>query len=222
MYEEVEEKKKNSSLAVLAIFFGFVLPVSVLVVGIVVFGVNDPGLKPSTTENIQEINPEDVVKPSDLLNNRAKYAGKRVVVQGRVSRESAVCEKKECPADSPCCGCPEERSLVLSDNNRVLVSAQGVAKLRLLDEEKEPLCSLAAGSCKYECPGWKENAIYNVTGNFFSEVPPPGWKISLDYYFTVESKSLVRTVGVLDTIRDFFYEIQNQIKQLRTSESYVR
>ncbi len=220
MPEEDKKKKKRTALATLAIFFGFVLPVSVLIIGITIFRVNDIGLKPSSSENIQETSSEGVLKPSELLSNRAKHAGKRVVVQGRVSREPAVCEKKECPSDNPCCGCPEERSLILNDSNVVLTSNSG-GRLRLLDQEKKPFCFLPAGSCNYECSGWEEGAIYDVTGNFFTETPPPGWKISLEYYFLVENKSLVKSVGILDTIGNLFNEIKAQFYKLKTSGSYV-
>lgn len=217
-----EEKKtfKGVILQALAIFLGFVVPISLLAIGIAIFKVTDINLKRPAEKASQETVAEEVITPSTLLNNRAKYSRQRVVIRGRTTREPAVCERKECPADDSCCGCPEERNLILNDSNVVLTSNSG-GRLRLLDEQKQPLCQRRVGSCEYNCGEWKVGAIYDVTGNFFGEAPPPGWKMSLEYYFLVEDKSLVRTVGILDTIGNLFNEIKAQFQKLKTTGSYV-
>lgn len=218
-----EEEKKTSRrvvLQTLAIFLGFVVPISILVIGIAIFKVTDINLKRPAEKASQETIAEEVVTPSTLLNNRAKYSRQRVVIRGRTTREPAVCERKECPADDSCCGCPQERNLILNDSNVVVTSKSG-GRLRLLDEQKQPLCQRQVGSCEYNCGEWKIGAIYDVTGDFFGEAPPPGWKMSLEYYFLVENKSLVRTVGILDTIGNLFNEIKAQFQKLKTTGSYV-
>lgn len=220
MIQEEEKNKKKLLLAVSAILLGFVLPILVIAVGINIFRVTNNNLKEKNTENSPEITSEEVIKPSALLNNRSAYNNKRVVVRGRVTREPAVCEKKECPVEDSCCGCPGERNLILADSDTVLTS-KNTGRLRLLGQQKESLCKRKPDSCEYECRGWTEGAIYDVTGKFFTETPPPGWKVSLDYYFLVESKSLVRKVGIMDTIGNLFNEIKAQFQKLKTSGSYV-
>ncbi|PJC28349.1 hypothetical protein CO054_00560 [Candidatus Shapirobacteria bacterium CG_4_9_14_0_2_um_filter_39_11] len=168
-----------------------------------------------------EINPpEGALIPSQILNNKPKYTQQRIIVRGRVSPEPAVCEKKECPTNDPCCGCPSERDLLISDSEAVLTSkTKGV--LRLLDPNGKSLCQRQKFSCEYSCQDWVKEAIYDVGGTFYAEPPPPGWKLSLEYYFKVESKNLVKTTSLGESARNVFNDIKEMFKQLTTSGSYV-
>jgi hypothetical protein len=68
----------------------------------------------------QEISPKGI-SPSEVLNKKSSYSGKKIILRGRVAEAPVVCQKKECPPDDACCGCPEERNLVLLDEKSILV-----------------------------------------------------------------------------------------------------
>jgi len=167
----------------------------------------------------QEVSPKGI-SPSEVLNKKSSYSGKKVTLRGRVVEAPVVCQKKDCPSDDACCGCPEERNLVILDEKNILTS-QTKESLRLLDKEGKSFCQREKGSCRYQCGDWKEGGVYEVYGEFWAETPPPGWTKSIDFYFKVEDKRLVKSLGIGGRANLFFQEIKNIIKNVRTSGSYV-
>jgi len=164
-------------------------------------------------KNSKETSPKGIF-PSEVLNKKSSYSGKKIILRGRVTEAPVVCQKKDCPRDDVCCGCPEERNLVILDEKNILTS-QTKEGLRLLDKEGKSFCQREKGSCRYQCGDWKEGGVYEVYGEFWAEAPPPGWGKSMDFYFKVEDKSIGERANL------FFQEIKNMIKNFRTSGSYV-
>jgi hypothetical protein len=167
-----------------------------------------------------KVEEEEALLPSKILNNRSQYSEKRVVLRARVLPEPVVCERKECPVTDPCCGCPPERDLIARDPGVVLSPKTG-ERLKLLDSDGHSFCERGQSDCQYRCPGWSENAIYKISGVFYAEPPPPGWKKSLNYYFQVESKELVSQVGVGEYLGNLAREIREWIEKIKTSGYYI-
>lgn len=215
------EKKKKISLG-LVFSLGVSLGLLLFLIAVVIFfNLTNVKYFPYLKKETGELKPsEEVLIPSQILNNKSQYNKQRILVRGRVSEEPAVCEKKECPTSDPCCGCPSERDLLISDSEAILTSkTKGV--LRLLGPNGKSLCQRRQGSCEYSCQDWVKGVIYDVSGTFFAEPPPPGWKLSLEYYFKVESKNLVKTTSLGESARNVFNDIKEMFKQLTTSGSYV-
>lgn len=164
--------------------------------------------------------PEGILLPSQIFADKMKYNKQNIVMRGRVLLEPAVCEKKACPKEDSCCGCPYERNLFITDAGTLLTS-KTAGHIRLIEPNGRPFCQRKPASCEYSCQDWEEGAIYNVFGAFFAESPPPGWKLSLEYYLTVTDKELVKRVLVGESISNFFNEITEMFKKLKTSGSYV-
>ncbi|HUS60147.1 MAG TPA: hypothetical protein VMX76_02075 [Nevskiaceae bacterium] len=180
-----------------------------------------PSLTSQTGEMIQEeVETKGSIIPSQVLNSKAKYTQQNIVIRGRVALERVVCEKKKCPVDDVCCGCPQLRNLVIKDPGKTLTS-ESEGLLRLLDSKLQPFCQRSKTSCDYDCQDWVDNAIYDVSGLFFAEPPPTGWKMSFDYYFQVEDKEPVKKVGTVDIIKNIFNEAVSKVKEWTTSGSYV-
>jgi len=167
----------------------------------------------------QEISSKGV-SPSEVLNKKSSYSGKKIILKGRAAEAPVVCQKKECPPDDACCGCPWERNLVLLDEKGILIS-QTKETLRLLDKEGKSFCQRQKGSCEYQCGDWGKGGIYEVYGEFWAEAPPPGWGKSMDFYFRVEEKKLVASLGLGTKINLLFQDIKNFFKKLKTSGEYV-
>jgi len=210
-----KHKIKNRFLLFLAVVVAFVAPLTLLILGVFIFRQTNPVIKINPGE---EIKTEERLIPSQVLSNKAKYHQQEVVIRGRASPEPVVCERKECPTNDSCCGCPVERDLILADAGKVLTSQEGA--MRLIEAGKS-LCQRRQYSCDYDCGDWLRGAIYDVNGKFFAESPPPGWKLSLNYYFQVESKNLVKKVSLSETFNNFFSEIKNRLNNLKTSGQYV-
>jgi len=215
MAKAAQKLNRETFLKSLVITFSFVVPILSLVVCLIIFmrlGGGRPGLP---GEKIEE-----GLTPSQVLNNKLGYNGQKLVIRGKVSPEPAVCEKKECPTEDPCCGCPLGRHLFITDVSSVL-SQKAQGRLRLLDTGGKPLCQRKEGSCEYDCQDWKEGVAYDVSGEFFAERPPPGWQMSLEYYFLVSGKSEVRAVGLGESLGNMFGELKEMLKGVRSSGYYV-
>jgi len=167
----------------------------------------------------QEISSKGI-SPSEALNQKSSYSGKKITLRGRVAEAPVVCQKKECSPDDSCCGCPLERNLVLLDEKGILTS-QTKEALRLLDREGKSFCRREKGSCRYQCEDWKKQGVYEIYGEFWAESPPPGWGKSMDFYFKVEEKKLVVSLGLGAKINLLFQDIKNFFKSLKTSGEYV-
>lgn len=218
MARRAKKITKRRLFIFLAVFFGFVLPLVLIIAGVIFFKITGPPVKEvAETERMET---EERLTPSQILNNKFKYDKERLVMRGRVLTEPVVCERKECPSGDSCCGCPSQRDLVIVDSGTVMTSrTQG--RLRLLDLVGSSLCQRRPSSCDYHCPDWVEGAIYDVGGTFSAQAPPPGWKMSLEYYFQVEDKSLVQRTAIGESIGNAFREIREMVKDLGTSGYYV-
>jgi hypothetical protein len=160
------------------------------------------------------------ISPSEVLNQKSAYSGKKITLRGKVTEAPVVCQKKDCPPDDACCGCPWERNLILLDEKGILTS-QTKERLLLLDKEGKSFCQRQKGSCRYQCGDWKEGGIYEVYGDFWAETPPPGWGKSMDFYFKVEDKKLIKNLGLGGKINLLIQDIKNLFKALKTSGEYV-
>jgi hypothetical protein len=167
----------------------------------------------------QEISPKGI-SPSEVLNQKSAYSGKKITLRGRVTEAPVVCQKKDCPPDDACCGCPWERNLILIDENGILTS-QTKESLRLLDKEGRSFCQRQKGSCQYQCGDWRKGGIYEIYGEFWAESPPPGWGKSMDFYFRVEDKKLSKSLGFGSKINLLFQDVKNLFRNLKTSGEYV-
>lgn len=205
---------KKKLLLFFVVLISFIAPLTLVILGIVIFNKTNPVIKIS----IEKVKKEERLIPSQVLSNKAKYDQQEVVIRGRASPEPVVCERKECPTNDSCCGCPVERDLILADAGKVLTSQEGA--MRLIEAGKS-LCQRRPYSCDYNCGDWVKGAIYDVSGKFFAESPPPGWKLSLNYYFQVESKNLVKKVSFKETFGNFISEMKNKIASFKTSGQYV-
>ena len=214
-------KKSKIKLGVLLALIFFALTFLFLIAVVIYFNLTNAKYQQLLKKSGGTVKvPEGTLIPSQVLNNKAKYNRQGIVVRGKVFTEPVVCEKKECPASDSCCGCPTERGLSFFDPTAVLTQ-QAQGKLELLGVNKSRFCQRQPGNCDYHCQDWTLGAVYDVAGVFFSEAPPPGWKLSLDYYFQVESKNLVGTTPFTESATNLFNEIKDTIKNFRTSGSYV-
>lgn len=217
MAKKIKKIDKKLLLRWLVIVFTFILPLILVMVSIFIFN-KTRRVREKVSEERREA--KERLTPSQILNNKPKYNQQKITVRGRVSPGPVVCERKECPPSDPCCGCPSERALIIHDPGVALTSKTG-GRLRLVDSDGKQFCQRRQSSCKYHCRDWIERAIYDVRGVFFAEPPPPGWKLSLEYYFQVESKNLVKKVGLGESIGNVFREIKEKIEKLKTSGYYI-
>lgn len=207
---------KEKLIRFLIITIGFIIPLTLLIGVLIIFQKTKPALKIFPKEKVEE----KYLSPSEVLNNKTKYNKQKITIQGKIRLEPAVCEMKKCLPEEPCCGCPQTRNISLYDVESFLASKSS-GRLRLLGIEGKGFCSRLAKSCRYDCGDWQDNAIYEVKGRFFSEPPPPGWQMSLDYYFQVEDKSLIRRISINESIASIVREITAFFKGLTGSGYYV-
>jgi len=217
MAKKIKKIDRQEILRLLVIVFSFVLPLILLVFAL--YWTTRPGvIKKEPGKKLIRL--EEWLTPSQILNNKGKYHQQKIVIRGKVVLAPVVCLRKECPSNDPCCGCPSERHLVIVNQGAVLTS-ETKGQLRLLNPTGKPFCQRRQGSCDYECQDWLKGAIYDVGGEFFSEPPPWGWRLSLEYYFLVESKNKVRTIGFGESLGNIIKDIKAMIKQLTTTGYYV-
>lgn len=215
MMTSLSKKGKNKFLFFLTILVAFFAPLSLLILGLFVFNKTNPIIKVFPDE---EAKTEARLIPSQILASKVKYDQQEIVIRGRVKLEPVVCERKECPTNDSCCGCPVERDLILADAGKVLTSQEGA--MRLIEAGKS-LCQRRPYSCDYDCGDWVKEASYNVNGKFYAESPPPGWQMSLNYYFQVESKELIKKASFKETFGNFISEMKDKIASFKTSGQYV-
>lgn len=208
------KKGKSNFLFFLTVLIGFIVPLTLVILGIIIFNKTNPVIKIS----VEKVKNEERLTPSQVLANKAKYDRQEVIIRGRINQEPTVCERKECPTNDICCGCPPERDLILADAGKVLTSQEGA--MRLIEAGKS-LCQRRPYSCDYDCGDWVKGAIYDVSGKFFADSPPPGWQMSLNYYFQIEGKELVKKVSFKETFGNFISEMKNKIASFKTSGQFV-
>jgi len=217
MAKKVKKIDKRVILRMLAVVFSFILPLMLLIVSVFILNKTKRVREKIFEEKIEV---KEGLIPSQILNNKPKYNQQRITIRGRVSPEPVVCERKDCPTNDSCCGCPSERNLIIYDSGAVLTSKTG-GRLRLSDAEGKPFCHRRQSSCEYHCGDWIKGAIYDVSGMFFAEPPPAGWKLSLEYYFQVESKNLIKRVSLGESIGNILKEIREMVERIKTSGYYI-
>ncbi|MGB9911024.1 MAG: hypothetical protein ACPLKP_00215 [Microgenomates group bacterium] len=215
----MNKKGKLNILLILTLGITF-LSFTAIIFLVILFNISSAQYLKQLKKQEPQLPNQETVKPSEVLNKKSFYSGKKIILRGKVIQESVVCEKKECPNDDPCCGCPSERDLLIIDSDALLTSKTKEA-LKLLGKDSESFCQREKGSCRYLCSGWNSGALYDVYGEFWAEAPPPGWNKSLEYYFTVEGKNLVKTQNFGERVNVLIEEVKGIFKNLRTSGYYV-
>lgn len=210
-----ETSKKRQILIAFSILFILVIPAILIVTSAT--WLERTWIRPEVEEEVSEH-----IIPTEILANKIKYQDEFVVVRGRVLEEDVVCERVDCPPNDPCCGCKEERNLVIADAGTNIVT-QLPGKLVLLSPEKEAFCYRKKNSCEFECSGWRPGGIYEIKG-IFRATPPPigtGLKIYFGYYLEVHEKELVRGVGIIERVTALFNGLKNIIASSKTSGYYI-
>jgi hypothetical protein len=209
--------KDKKFLVFLGVLFILIIPAVLIVAS--AFWLNQSWIRPVIEE--EELGVE-FVSPSEILEDEGQYTNKSLIIQGRVTEEDLVCERKECPVDDPCCGCEGERDLVINDTGTTVVS-QSSGNLRLLGTNKESFCQRISKSCDYHCGDWQPDQIYELRG-IFRATPPPrgsGLRVYTDVYFEVQEKRLVKTLGIVDRLESLFIDLKNLIQGTRTKGYYI-
>lgn len=212
----MEEKfKKRKILIILSILFIFVIPAISIVASATWLG--RTWIKPEVEEEAVEH-----IIPTQILADKMKYKDELLVVRGRVIEEDVVCERIDCPTDDPCCGCEDERNLIITDVGSAIIT-QMPGKLVLSTPEEEAFCHQKRNSCEFECSGWRPGGIYEIKGIFRAEPPPrgSGLRIYFGYYLEVHEKRLVRGVGFIERVVALFNGLKNIIASSRTSGYYI-
>lgn len=216
--EEEKIDTRRKILIALIVLFVFVLPSTLVVVGSMVINRYKQKISWGSGEVPEKVK---AVKPSEVLNNKYQYSGKEVTIRGRVGLVPVTCQKIDCPKEDKCCGCPGERSLAMSDPGEV-VTQSTVGRLTIFDRSGKQFCQRKVGTCEYSCPDWSVGGIYDVDGMFYAEAPPPGWKMSLNYYFRVSDMRLVKNLSFLGKVGNFWEEIKRLFSGLKKqSGSFV-
>jgi hypothetical protein len=145
--------------------------------------------------------------PSELTIAKTKYNNQPIELRAKVSTAPIVCQKKECASNDSCCGCPDTRDLIASDFRASLSSSGPVDLLKLRDVNNQPICQRKTNSCNYDCQGWENGSIYDMSGTFVFEQGPAGWNRPKDLYVKVSDKSLIRFLGMQESFGQIFEKI---------------
>lgn len=212
------QNKRRVFLTPLIILFSFLLPLMFLFLGVVIFRASNKFAQ--TLNKEEKVKTEESLSPSQILKEKTKYSQEKIWIRGKVAFSPVVCDKKQC-SDDVCCGCPDQRDLFLYDIGTILNSA-GQEKLSLKDVfTGQSFCQRKQGSCDYDCGDWQNNSVYDVYGKLFADTPPPGWQKSLNYYFEVEGKNLIKTVSYLESLKTLFNDFKEKFKGFNTSGQFV-
>lgn len=211
-----KDLKKKRILVILTVLFIFIIP-AILIIASATW-LRRTWIRPEVVE--KEV--VEQVRPSQILTDKIKYRDQFLVIRGQVVPETAVCERKVCPEHDPCCGCKNERDLIIADSGTSSM-AQSPGRLRLLTPENESLCRRVTNSCQYDCSDWSLGEIYEVRG-IFRATPPPqgsGLRLYLDYYFEVQEKNLVKTLGIFERTKAIIDDLKNLILSTKTTGYYI-
>lgn len=212
----MKDDKKKRILIILSVLFILVIPAVLIVASATWLGRS--WIKPKVVEE-KEV---ESVNPSQILADKLKYKDQFLLVRAQVVMEDAVCEKKTCPQNDPCCGCKAERNLMVIDSGMsALRSLPG--RLLLLTPDKKSLCQRKTNSCDYQCPGWQPGAIYEVKGTFRATPPPQGTALNIyfGYYLEAEESRLVGQLGLFEKGKSFFNDLKNLVASWKTSGYYI-
>jgi len=191
----------------------FIIPLILLITSVFIIRKVGQIREKLPDEKIETETKKDLI-PSQILNNKSKYSQESITVRGKISFEAVVCERKECPAEDTCCGCPLMKDVVISDAGAVF-TPKTKSRLKLLDTKGKSFCQREKSSCDYNCGDWISGAVYDVDGVFYAEPPPPGWKLSLDFYFQVKDKELIKKTGFKDLIGNVLEEIVGLVGKIK-------
>jgi hypothetical protein len=183
--------EKSSPLRGLLTVFSIFFPIALLIAGFGFLYLTQKNFKEDYSGQGLEVGSE-FVYPSEVLKDKRGYMGKELTIRGETALATTTCSRTECPESDPCCGCPDERNLILIDRGGKLLKQTG-GILKLLASGERPFCQRVIGSCDYECPGWEVGVVYDVQGTFYAEPPPPGSSsnLFLDFYFEVLGQKAV-------------------------------
>lgn len=161
----------------------------------------------------------EILTPGKLISQAAKYNKQIVTVRGVSDQETVVCEKKECPADDSCCGCPQNKNLVLV-NPQITLENKLQSQLPLLNADLEPFCRREINSCRYLCPDWVRGALYDITGIFHGEAQT-GLRVIVNLNLQVQNKTIVKDLNFFDSLGRFFEGLKQSLNQFKTSGIFV-
>lgn len=211
-------------LIVLLIIFAFVLPFSIVVGSIFLFQKTTQVIE-TFPEEMELSGEEGRVIPSEIIKKQASFSGKALLVRGEVVTDKVVCERKECPPEDQCCGCKDTRELVLIDPDASVFKEKQDLRLRLADQRGGAFCQRKQNSCDYDCADWEPGEVYDVWGKFIRESPPPGWQLSLNFYFLVEGKTRskeIKTTKISTRKLNLLWSQFNEwLKRRKTSSYYI-
>ena len=200
----------------LALILGVIVPL-VVVAGSAYFLLD---LSTTTDGGTMVADGGEEVSPAVVLANKMSYNDKYLELRGIVTEEATVCERKECPQEDRCCGCPDNKDLFLSNADSGWQSSTA-GRMTLLDKGGSHLCSRLVNSCQYGCNSWEPGAIYRVSGKFYATPPPPGWMMSLEYYFMVDGKTMLSQVSWTDTLSNTINYWWGSLRDSLSSGSYI-
>ena len=161
----------------------------------------------------------EILTPAKLISESVKYHNQIITVRGVTDQEAVVCEKKECPAEDTCCGCPESKNLILLEPQMTLENKLQ-SRLPLLDAKLEPLCRRGINSCQYVCSDWVRGALYDVTGIFHGE-KQLGLSVVVNLNLQAQSKEIVKNLNFFDSMANFFEGLKQAVTQFNTSGTFV-
>lgn len=214
-----EDFNSRNLLIFLILFIGFILPAGLLIGGVYMFRDKSP----TSSGKAQEEKEEPRIIPSDVLSNMASYNKEKITLRGKVIRQPAVCKKIACPAEDRCCGCPQSVDLTIADD--IEDPAKEIKEvLKLTDAKGNSWCRRITNACRYDCGDWVPNNVYDVDGVFYYEAPPPGWRLSLKYYFAVNDKTYIKKAGIDNPLKNLLYQAKklvNFLKETGNFDSYI-
>lgn len=192
-------------------------------IGIVWRSLYSGGSQYSQESSFANISPEGVKKPSEVLAQKETYSGQELVIRGKVSELEIVCNKMQCQPGDYCCGCPEDRDLVIRDSGSMTFSQNPQSILKLKTADEDSFCHRKPGSCEYNCGEFKIGQIYDVRGMLVNERAPSGLNISLNLYFLTSDYGWVAESqgGFWNELIALFNTVKGKIANLGSSGSYV-
>lgn len=173
----------------------------------------------NTSSNLTKTVEVSVLTPGQLISQTAKYNNQPVTVRGIIDQETVVCEKRECPVDDTCCGCPQNKNLILTEA-QIAIENKLQTTLSLLGANSEVLCQRQTGGCQYDCPGWVKGAVYDVTGIFHGE-KQLGLSVIVNLNLQVKSKEMVKKLSLFDSLNRFWDGLKQTFGEFKTSGTFV-
>lgn len=185
----MEEKGKNP-LQLIEIGLLLLIPSLIVFIGVLILQFRAPKIEKTSTQPNLVLKELTGLSPSDLSKDVLYYADQEVSLHGIVSMGEINCEEKTCTDDDKCCGCSDDRDIILKDINPNILNQTGI---RIFDVDKNSFCQKIVKSCEYNCGDWKEGDVYEITGNFVV-IKPYGMAVSrgyLEYYLVVKDQKRI-------------------------------